>query len=194
VAAAVTRRTVIGRAAMGGAALLGAGGLAAGRAAAGEDDLPALRLALGLEHLQERLYAHAARAESVGPPLLAFARAAVEHERAHVAALRSLLGSAAPDLPEADVWRAAVDDTAFTRTAVRLEDLAVRLLNGLAARLPPRAVAETARIAAVDARHGAWLRDLAGEAPGHHVRDGGLGAGEVAGYLERMGLAPGTAL
>jgi len=192
-AAAVTRRTVIQRAAMGGAAILGAGSILAGPAGAepsDEGDVRHLRLALSLEYLQARFYSQAATAESIGPPLLAFARVAAEHERAHIAALRALLGAAAGDPPRVDLWQVAADDAAFVYTATRLEDLAVRALNGQAAQLTSRALAETARIASVDARHAAWIRGLAGITPEHHVRDEGRSAQEVAEVLGRLGLGP----
>ena len=191
-AAAVTRRTVIQRAAMGGAAFLGVGPVLPGPAGAepsGEGDVRRLRLALSLEHLQARLYSQAAAAGSIGPPLLAFARVAAEHERAHIANLRALLGAAAGDPPRVDLWQVAADDAAFVHTATRLEELAVRALNGQAAHLSPGALRETARIASVDARHAAWVRGLAGITPEHQVRDEGRSAGEVAAVLERLGLA-----
>ena len=65
----------------------------------------------------------------------------------------------------------------------------MRALNGQAAHLSPGALAETARIASVNARHAAWVRGLSGVTPEHHVRDEGRGAGEVAAVLERLGLA-----
>ena len=191
-AAAVTRRTVIQRAVISGAAILGAGSVIPGPAAAepsGEGDVRRLRLALSLEYLQARLYSQAATAQSIGAPLLAFARVAAEHERAHIANLRALLGTAAGDPPRVDLWQVAADDTAFVYMATRLEDLAVRALNGQAAQLTARALTETARIASVDARHAAWVCGLAGVTPEHHVRDEGRSAGEVAVVLERLGLA-----
>jgi hypothetical protein len=192
-AAAVTRRTVIQRAAMGGAAILGAGSVLPGPADAepsGEGDVRHLRLALSLEYLQARFYSQAATAGSIAPPLLAFARVAAGHERTHIATLRALLGAAAGDPPRVDLWQVAADDAAFVYTATRLEDLAVRALNGQAAQLTSRALAETARVASVDARHAAWIRGLAGVTPEHHVRDEGRSADEVAEVLERLGLAP----
>ncbi len=149
-----------------------------------------LAVALSVEYLQADLYAQAARAESIGPDLLRFAQVAAEHEQEHITALRALLGPAAGDPPRFAPWAQASDDEAFATAALRLEDLSVLALNGQAARLGPSALAVTARVASVDARHAAWLRGLRGITPSHHVRDTGWSAEQVSAALARNGFAP----
>ena len=183
---APTRSEVIRAAAGGAIALAAAASPALARAQA--SPRRALGLALRLEYLQAGLYSKAARAERVSPDLLAFARAALAHEREHIAALRALIGPGADDPPRVDLWPAAADDAAFAHRAIALEDLAVAALNGLATELGPEGVATTARIAAVDARHAAWARGLVGVTPAHRVSDEGRGAAAVADALRRAGL------
>ena len=190
--AAISRRRLIHRGAVGGLALLGAASLAAGPARSEPsraDEVSMLGVALSLEHVQARFYSQAARVEAIRPDLLEFARIAAAHEEEHIAALRALLGPAAGAAPRIDLWQRAGDDAAFAHMAVRLEDLSVRALNGLAGALSPAALAETARIASVDARHAAWIRGLVGVTPAHHVRDEGRTTAEMAEALERVGLS-----
>ncbi len=186
---APTRSDLIRRAAAGGALALAAAALPPlARAQAPSE---ALALALRLQYLQAGLYSKAARAERVSPDLLAFARAAVAHERDHIAALRSLIGPGAADPPRVNLWPAAADDAAFAHRAIALGDLAVAALNGLAGKLGPEGVAATARVAAVDARDAAWARALVGVTPAHRVSDDGRGAAEVTAALRRAGLGAG---
>jgi hypothetical protein len=187
----LSRGQVLRRAAVGGAALLaGAPALAAGRPAASGDDAGLVRTALALAHIQARLYSQAGRAEVLRPDLLFFARVAADHEEEHVAALSALAGPAG-DPPRPDLWQVAADDAAFAHMAVRLEDLTVRALNGVAAGLSPAALEVTSRIASVDARHAAWIRGLVGVTPSHHVFDRGRTRDEVTAVLAEAGLDPG---
>lgn len=186
---APTRSQLIRQAATGGALALAAAALPSRARAQGPSE--ALRLALRLQYLQADLYSKAARAERVSPDLLAFARAALAHERAHIAALRALVGPAAADPPRVDLWPAAADDAAFAHRAIALGDLAVAALNGLAGELGPEGVAATARVAAVDARDAAWARALVGVTPAHRVSDPGRSPAEVVVALRRAGLGAG---
>lgn len=193
-AAALSRRELIHRAAVGGAAIV-VGGSMATTARSGPStarDARIIGMALRLERLQAGLYAQALRAGSIAPELLAFARAALEHDQEHVATLAELLGSAAgePPPPEADVRRAATDDAGFAQMAIRLEDLGVRHLNGQVRHLTARALEQTARIASVDARHAAWIRGLAGVTPAHHVLDTGLPPAAASDALRPGGPLP----
>ncbi len=189
--ATISRGRLLHRAAVGGVVLL-AGGLA-GEAAAADpttgQDADLVGVALALAHIQARLYSQAARAEAIRADLLFFARVAARHEEEHVAALGAIAGSAAGDPPRPDLWQVAADDAAFAHMAVSLEDLTVRALNGMAASLSPAALASTARVASVDARHAAWVRGLVGVTPSHHVLDRGRTGDEVAAALAEAGLS-----
>ena len=188
---ASTRGRLLHRATVGGVALLvGGPALVAARAAAAGGDAERVRTALALSHIQARLYSQAGRAEALRPDLLFFARVAAGHEEEHVAALSALAGPAG-DPPRPDLWQVAADDAAFAHMAVRLEDLTVRALNGIAGDLSPEALGATSRIASVDARHAAWVRGLVGVTPSHHVFDRGRTRDEVAAVLAEAGLDPG---
>lgn len=192
--AALSRGEVLRRAAVGGAAILSTGALLATTAHAAPSraqDVPILANLLWLEYLQAELYAQAAQAASIGPDLLAFARAAGPHEHEHIATLRALLGPAAADPPRLDLAERTTDGAAFTDTAILLEDLGVRVFNGHVAALTPRALAQAARIASVDARHAAWIRGLAGISPSHDVFDTGRSVDDVADILAGAGLVTG---
>jgi hypothetical protein len=186
----LTRGRLLGRAAVGGVVLLTGGPvLAGGRAAAAGGDAGRVRTALALAHIQARLYSQAGRAEALRPDLLFFARTAARHEEEHVVALAALVEDAG-DPPRPDLWQVAADDAAFAHMAVRLEDLTVRTLNGIAGELSPAALETTARVASVDARHAAWVRALVGVTPSHHVFDRGRTRDEVAAALTEAGLDP----
>ena len=193
---ALSRAELIHRGAVGAAALLGTGGILAATARASgppADDARSLATALRLEYVQAAFYEQAVQEGTIGPEMLDFARAAAAHEREHIAALRALIGAAAGDPPRLDLPARGGGDVAFAQTAIVLENLSVRALNGQVAHLGPRALAETARIASVDARHGAWIRGIAGGTPEHHVLDEGRSDDEILDALRRAGLTPGTA-
>src|SRR6266540_1406197 len=63
----------------------------------------------------------------------------------------------------ADCGNATRDPDAFTRTAIKLEDLAVAGYNGQATNLSRAALGAAATIVSVEARHAAWIRAIAGQ-------------------------------
>ena len=68
--------------------------------------------------------------------------------------------------PEASTSVTTNDDPKrFARTAIRLEELGLAAYNGAATSLTPDALADAARIVSVEARHAAWIRDIAGANP-----------------------------
>ena len=88
------------------------------------------------------------------------------HERAHVKSFREVLGSRAAKKPRFDYRGATEDAERFRRTAVAFEDLAVEAYKGQAPQIRRRAYLVTAlSIHAVEARHAAWIRRLAGISP-----------------------------
>jgi hypothetical protein len=120
-------------------------------AALGEtsNDIAILRFDLALEYLQAGLYTEAERLGALTPTTLAWARVVGAHERAHVRAIKGLLGR-----------------NAFIKTAVAFEDLTAALLKWQAPRLDSRAiVAAAVQLHSVETRHAAWIRHIVGLEP-----------------------------
>jgi hypothetical protein len=165
VAVATTRRGVLGVAA--GTAL----GVLAGAAAASarsedERDDAIVNYVLGLEYLQAAFYTEAERLGALHGLLARQAHVVGAHERAHVSALRKVLGAAAMKLPTFDFQGATEDPDAFRRTAVAFEDLSVAAYTYEAPRIRSSEYLLAAiAITSVEARHAAWIRRLAGVLP-----------------------------
>ena len=154
-------------------ALIGSGALLAAVAAPGEAvaktavrDTAILNFALGLEELQAAFYTGVERNRVLHGALADQARIVGAHERAHVQALRTALGGQARGRPHFDFGEGIESPAAFRRTAVAFEDLAVAAYKGQAPHLHSRELLASAlAIHSVEARHAAWIRRLAGEAP-----------------------------
>jgi Ferritin-like domain len=154
-----------------------------------EQDVRILNFALILERLQAELYGRAAEA-GLYPELLAFARTAASHERAHVGYLEDALGTAAEPAPEFDLGDALTDAGRFAEVAKASEDLAVAAYNGQVANLTPGSLKAATRIVSVDARHAAWIRAIRREAPAEDAIDDALGEAEVRAQLTQGGFLP----
>jgi hypothetical protein len=180
-------------AAAGGAALAGGlvlGGLpgSASSAPSPEQDVRILNFALLVEYLQAKFYAEATAAGKLRGELREYARVVGAQEASHVAFIRSALGPMARPEPRFDFGDTLRDPQAFTDAAVDLEDLGVAAYNGQAPNLTTSALAAAARIVSVEARHAAWIRDLAGLHPAPGATDKPRGAKSVRTALERTGF------
>lgn len=127
-------------------------------------DTSILNFALALEYLQADFYSEAERLTGLGREAARQARVVGAHERAHVAALRDVLGRKAIKKPSFNFRGATEDEDAFRRTAVAFEDLSVAAYAGQAPRIEsqPYLVAALG-ILAVEARHASWIRGIAGQ-------------------------------
>jgi hypothetical protein len=149
----------------------GVGGLvAAGAAEAAPrntaNDRAILRFDLVLEYLQAGLYTEAERLGAVSPKTLEWARVVGAHERAHVAAIKGLLGRDAVPSPGFNYGRVTAEEQPFIRTAVAFEDLTGALLKYQAPRLDSRSLlAAVATLHTVETRHAAWIRRRVGLRP-----------------------------
>jgi Ferritin-like domain len=164
-----TRREVL-RSALPLAGAMGAGLLTAGTASAAggltANDVAILRFDLSLEYLQAGLYTEAERLGAVKPRTLGFSRVVGAHERAHVRAIKSFLGSKAIPSPSFDYRGVTADDSAFVKTAVAFEDLTAALLKWQAPRFDSRSiVAAILTLHSVETRHAAWIRHIVGVLP-----------------------------
>jgi Ferritin-like domain len=168
-----TRSQVLRKAALGGGALMGGGALLAlPSLAVGADtrsarqDRAILNFALTLEYLEAEFYAQAVRGGALSGAVLTFARTVGEHEAEHVTFLRQALGSAAVARPSFDFKGTTTDQARFVATAVTLEDTGVAAYLGQSYRLKRTSyIAAAASLLAVEARHSAWARSLAGRQP-----------------------------
>lgn len=154
-----------GGAFLAGGAALGLPALAAGQRSA-RQDTEILNFALTLEYLEAAFYAEALQRAGLSGRLRRFAEVAGAHEAAHVALLRSVLGSNAVASPRFDFKGTTSSSRGFTATAIALEDTGVSAYTGQVNRVrSPRVLLTAARIQAVEARHASWIRHIAGEDP-----------------------------
>jgi hypothetical protein len=176
-----TRAGFLRSALIGGGALLAA--VAAPREAVAQTaarDVDILNFALGLEELQAAFYSGVERNKVLHGPLADQARIVGAHERAHVEALRAVLGRRARGRPHFDFGAGIESPAAFRRTAVAFEDLAVAAYKGQAPHLHSRELLASAlAIHSVEARHAAWIRRLAGQAPAASAFDNSRSRGST---------------
>lgn len=155
--------------AAGGAVAAGAAlpGLTSGAmAATPKGDVAIANFALTLEYLETAFYASALKHAGLTGEHKRLARTVHAHEAAHVAALKKMLGSAAVKRPSFDFGSAVQSQAAFTQTAITLEDTGVQAYQGQAAFIKSQAVFKAAlSIHPVEARHAAWIRQLAHVSP-----------------------------
>lgn len=153
---------------LGGGALLAALAHTTGAEAAygKKRDVAILNFALVLEHLQADFYTEAERAKALTGGTAEQARVVGSHERAHVAAFKKALGSAAIKKPQFDFQGVTERQEAFRRTAVALEDVSVAAYAGQAPNIQDKGYLVAAvGVLSVEARHAAWIRRLAGKVP-----------------------------
>jgi hypothetical protein len=130
------------------------------------NDIAILRFDQVLEYLQAGLYTEVERLGALSPTTLAWARVVGAHERAHLRAIKNLLGPHAVKSPGFDYGSVTADESAFLKTAVAFEDATAALLKWQAPRLDSRAiVAAAVSLHSVETRHAAWIRHLVGLQP-----------------------------
>ena len=161
-----------------GAAMVGVAGLFAAESADAADvantknDIAILRFDLVLEYLQSGLYTEAERLGALSPKTLSWARVVGAHERAHLAAIKGLLGRKVVPSPTFNYGDVTTTERAFIRTAVGFEDLTAALLKWQAPRLDSRSiVAAAVTLHSVETRHAAWIRHLIGLQPAAQAFD-----------------------
>jgi hypothetical protein len=144
-----------------------AGGEAQAATANTNNDIAILQFDLALEYLQSGLYTEAEQLGELKPTTLAWARVVGAHERAHVQAIKGLLGrrKIVPN-PGFNYRNVTSDEEAFIKTAVAFEDLTAALLKWQAPRLDSRSiVAAAVTLHSVETRHAAWIRHIVGLRP-----------------------------
>ncbi len=164
-----TRAQLFRRAIVGGGTFLAGGMLIGGLpklalgAPSASQDVEILNFALLLEYLESEFYIEAVGKNTIGGETLAFAKVVRDHENAHVAALKSALGSKARSKPQFDFKDTTSDPDKFRATSIALEDTGVAAYNGQGPRLTKATLAVAATIVSVEARHAAWIRRITGK-------------------------------
>jgi hypothetical protein len=155
------------KAAAGGLAATVALGRPAGATAAlSRGDVAILNYALTLEYLQDSFYTEAERKGALEGPAARLTRVVGAVERAHVRALRKVLGREAVARPFFDFRGVTENPPSFIRTAVAFEDLGTAAYKGQADKIQsPEVLAAAVGIHSVEARHAAWIRYIAGVQP-----------------------------
>jgi hypothetical protein len=190
----LTRGQLVTRAAVGAGAVTAAGVLVGGlpRLAASEpsreQDRSILSWLLQVEYVQSAFYAEVERRGSLQGEPREYAARVGRQEHAHVEALRRTLGSGAPKQPEFDFGDATSDPDRFVATALELEEIAVAAFNGQIPNLTRPRVMTAMRIVSVEARHVAWMRDIAGRNPAPRPADRAATPDETRAALQATGF------
>jgi rubrerythrin len=142
------------------------------RAKQASDDVAILNFALTLEYLQASFYTQAERVGALHGALAEQAKVVGSHERAHVRAFKQTLGHHAIKEPSFNFRGTTDSPHSFRAIAVAFEDLAVGAYKEQLPKLNSKAyLAAAVSIHSVEARHAAWIRQLANIVPAEHAFD-----------------------
>jgi Ferritin-like domain len=153
-------------------------------------DVRVLSFLLVLEQAQSAFYDAALRSSALKGELLRFAQVVAPQEHDHVALLRRRLGGTTKPAPQFDFRAATSSPAHFRRAAIDLEEATAAAYIGQGASLTRPLVAEAAGIVAVEARHAAWIRDLAGALPAPRPADPARSPDDVLNDLRTKGYLP----
>jgi hypothetical protein len=191
------RSSFLGRALVASGAVT-LGGLAAARergaaaAPSREQDVRILNFLLRLEYAQMALYDAAVSAGALRGELREFAQVCGNHETKHVEALRAIIRDKAEAKPTFRFGEAVRSPGRFTAAALTLEETASAAYIGQAANLTKERLPDVARIVAVEARHAAWIRAIAGRNPAPRAADPAKTVQQVMRTLARTGFVEQT--
>jgi hypothetical protein len=192
--AAASRGEVVRKAVAAGGAVLGGGALLAGlprlasSAPSPDQDIRVLNFVLLVEQVKAAFYSEAVRRGRLTGERREFARTVRVHESEHLQFIHGALRGKARRAPTFDFGSATSRDDEFTAAAITLEDLSVAAYNGQATNLTKGALRAAARIVSVEARHAAWIRDVAGRPPAAEPTDAPMSERQVRAALEKTGF------
>ena len=185
-----TRGGFLGRLALAGGLTAGAlAGFADPAEATSASDVDILNYALTLEYLEAAFYAEAEVKAGLSGKALRLAQVVGAHERAHVAALKKVLGRSAVASPRFDFGAATRSPAAFLKTANVLEDTGVAAYKGQVGNIKSAAVLKAAlSIHTVEARHASWVRRRRGVVPAPVAFDKPLSKQQVLDAVGKTGF------
>ena len=183
------RRAIVagGAAAAGGVLLAGLPRLASSAPSARQDQR-IFNFILELEYLKAAFYREAAEGGQLDGEALRLAQVLSEQEQAHVDFFRRELGNAAAQEPTFDFGDATTNPDRFIESALVLEENAVSAYVGQGANLTRDRMVPFGRIASVEGRHTAWVRDMLGRNAAPLAADAAKTAREVRAAIERTGF------
>jgi Ferritin-like domain len=196
-ASATSRASFLKTAVVAGGTLVAGGVLIGGLpklsigAPSATQDAKILNFALTLEYLEAAFYTQAEQSGALKGELANFATVVGTHERAHVAFLKDALGSKAVKKPTFDFADTTSDPGKFQATAITLEDTGVAAYNGQAANLTKDTLGAAAMIVSVEARHAAWIRDIASKNPAPAAFDGAKSQKQILAAVKQTGFITG---
>jgi hypothetical protein len=150
---------------VGGGLALGAIPVALATAGSGlpSGDIKILQYALTLEYLEAAFYKEAVTNGKLSGGVATFASTVAGHEAAHVAAIKSTLGSNSIASPKFDFKGTTNSTKSFLATSSALENTGVKAYEGQVGNIKtPAVLAAAGSIFAVEARHASWVDDLIG--------------------------------
>lgn len=156
-----------------------------------QQDAEILNFALLLEYLEAEFYTQATASGALSGETLTFAKTVGAHERAHVAYLKSALGSKARKKPTFDFKGTTENMAKFQATAVVLEDTGVAAYNGQRPNLTKKTLAAAASIVSVEARHAAWIRDIVKKTPAPVAFDAAKTKAQIEAAVGKTGFIKG---
>jgi hypothetical protein len=184
----MTKAIGVGGGVLGGGALIAGLPRLASSAPSPAQDARVLNFILLIEEMETALYAEALDRGRLRGELRRFAQIVGAHERAHVQFIRKALGAKARRRPALDFGSATSDPDEFTAAAITLEDTGVSAYNGQAANLTTGTLQAAAKVVSVEARHAAWIRDIAGRPPAAEPTEPAMSEGQVRDVLEKTGF------
>lgn len=150
-------------------------------------DVKILDYLLLLEHFQAAFYEEAVSRDRLQGELPIFARVVAGHEREHVAFIEKTvkkLGGRARKRPTLEFGDATSDSSKFRASAILLEEITAAAYIGQAGNLTKGTVMQIGRLVSTEARHTAWIRDIAGRLPAPRAADPGKSEAEVMKAIE----------
>ena len=192
-----TRRGILQKGLVAGGAVVAAGVTIGGlpklafAAPSPAQDVKVLNFALTLEYLEAEFYAQARSGGALSGELRDFARVVGTHEAQHVAFLKKALGAKAVAEPTFDFKGTTEDAAKFQATAIVLEDTGVAAYNGQGANVTKPTLAAAASIVSVEARHAAWIRDIAGQNPAPAAFDASKTQAQILSAVTATGFITG---
>ncbi len=183
------RRAIVagGAAAAGGVLLAGLPRLASSAPSARQDQR-IFNFILELEYMKAAFYREAAEGGQLDGEELRLAQVLSRQEQEHVDFFRRELGNAAGEEPTFDFGDATTNRDRFMESALLLEENAVAAYVGQGANLTRNRMVPFGRIASVEGRHTAWVRDMLGRNAAPLAADAAKTAREVRAAIDGTGF------